>query len=224
MPHIVVSVLAEMMKENDVIAVDGGSPVHSVMQSFKFKAGQRMISSTGLELPGFALAGAIGASLSRDGGRVLCLCEDRGFHVSVPELQTMADYRLPIKIFVLKSKGNSNVRKIQRDYFGERYVGTDKEIIFGSPAVSQIAKAYHFAAFEITRADDVLDGIQETLACEGPAICEIEVEDDQDLMPRIGFTVKDDGKWIAKPLEDMYPYLDRETLRQNMLIALLDED
>ncbi|MBI3494110.1 MAG: hypothetical protein HY047_20380 [Acidobacteria bacterium] len=224
MPHLVVSALAGVMAESDIIVVDGGSPIHSMMQSFRFKPGQRFISSTGLELPGFALSGAIGACLARGRGRVLCLCEDRGFQVRVPELQTMVDYKLPVKMFVLRSRGNSNVRKIQRDYFGERYVGTDKDIVLGSPALAGIARAYQCAAFEVTQPDELVERIHETLSCAGPAICEVQVEDDQDLMPRIGFTVKEDGKWIAKPLEDMYPYLDRETLKENMIVDLLEED
>jgi acetolactate synthase-1/2/3 large subunit len=224
MPHIFVSALAHEMRNNDVIVVDGGAPVHCMMQSFQFKPGQRLISSTGLELHGFAVAGAIGASISRGRGQVLCLCEDRGFQVSVPELQTIADYMLPVKVFVLKSKVNSNIRKIQRDYFGERYVGTDKEILLGSPALCEIAKAYNFAIFEISRSDEISRRIRETLDFRGPAICEIHVEDDQEMLPRIGFTVKEDGKWIASPLEDMYPYLDRQTLKDNMVIDLLPED
>ena len=224
MPHIFVSALAHKMRDNDVIVVDGGAPVHCMMQSFRFKPGQRMISSTGLELHGFAVAGAIGVSISKGRGQVLCLCEDRGFQVSVPELQTIADYQLPVKIFVLKGKVNSNIRKIQRDYFGERYVGTDKEMLLGSPALCEIAKAYNFAIFEISRSEEIGRRIRETLDYKGPAICEVHVEDDQDILPRIGFTVKEDGKWIARPLEDMYPYLDRQTLKENMVIDLLPED
>jgi len=224
MPHIFVAALAEKMQDNDVIVVDGGSPVSCMMQSFRFKRGQRMISSTGLELHGFAVAGAIGVSIAMGRGQVLCLCEDRGFQVSVPELQTIADYQLPVKIFVLKSKVNSNIRKIQRDYFGERYVGTDREMLLGSPALCEIAKAYNFAIFEISRSEEIGRRIRETLDYKGPAICEVHVEDDQDILPRIGFTVKEDGKWIARPLEDMYPYLDRQTLKENMIIDLLPED
>jgi len=36
----------------------------------------------------------------------------------------------------------------------------------------------------------------------GPAVCEIQVEDDQDKIPRPGFTIRDDQKWITKSLED----------------------
>ncbi|HIO70059.1 MAG TPA: thiamine pyrophosphate-binding protein, partial [Nitrospirales bacterium] len=224
MCHNVVSALADVMQENAVIVVDGGSPVHSMMQSFMFKSKQRLISSTGLELPGFALAGAIGVSISRGRSPVLCLCEDRGFHVSVPELQTIMDYKLPIKMFIFKTDGNSNIRKLQRDYFGERYVGTDREMLWGSPAIANIANAYGVYAFKINHLEHLSAHLGRVIDYPGPVICEVQVEDDQDIRPRVGFTIKDEGRWVPKPLEDMHPYLNRDTLKENMLIGLVDED
>ena len=58
----------------------------------------------------------------------------------------------------------------------------------------------------------------------GPAVCEIHVEDDQDKIPRPGFTIGDDQHWVAKPLEDMSPFLDRKILEENMVIGLVQED
>ncbi|MBI4064648.1 MAG: hypothetical protein HY401_10170 [Elusimicrobia bacterium] len=224
MPHLFVYALSGHLKDNDVIVVDGGSPIHNMMQSFRFKPGQRMISSTGLELPGFGLAGAIGTAVANGGRPVFCLCEDRGFQVGAADLQTMVDYKLPIKVFVFRSKGNLHIRKIQRDYFGERYVGTDKEILFGSPAISDVAKTYGLLTAEIKSFSAMDAGIRSVISSSGPAICEIQVDDDQDLLPRIGFSVKEDGRWIAKPLEDMYPYLDRKVLQENMIVDLYRED
>jgi acetolactate synthase-1/2/3 large subunit len=59
---------------------------------------------------------------------------------------------------------------------------------------------------------------------EGAAVCEIQVEDDQEKIPRPGFTIRDDQTWVAKPLEDMSPFLDRKTLQENMVIELVQED
>ena len=103
-------------------------------------------------------------------------------------------------------------------------MATDREMLLSSPALSEIAKVYGFGIFKIKSPEETETILRGALQCEGPAICEVHVEDDQDMLPRIGFTVKEDGKWIAKPLEDMYPYLDRKTIKDNMIIDLLDED
>lgn len=216
--------LSAELGENDVIVADGGPSLIYTLLAFRFKSGQRLISSTGLELPGFALAGAIGASIGRERKPVVCLCEDRGFQISIQDLQTILDYRLPVKVLIFKSKGHSIIRNIQRDYFGGRFVGTDNEIRLGSAPLIQIARTLGFPTFEANRSDRLGATLREWLDVAGPAICEIQVEDDQDKIPRPGFTIRDDHKWVAKPLEDMYPLLDRKVLQEMMLIDLIQED
>ena len=223
-PLRLLRVLSSKLSENDVIVADGGATLIYTLLAFCFKSGQRLISSTGLELPGFSLAGAIGASVERGSKPVICLCEDRGFQISIQDLQTIVDYRLPIKVLIFKSKGHSIIRNIQRDFFGGRFVGTDHEIRLGSAPLIQIAKTFGFPTFEATHTSQLPSTLREWLKMAGPAVCEIEVEDDQDKIPRPGFIIRDDQKWVAKPLEDMYPFLDRKTLQENMIIDLVQED
>jgi len=219
-PYLFIDAFSAQLEENDVIVVDGGPVMNYVMQTFKFKKGQRMVSSIGVELPGFALPGSIGASIGNGRNQVVCLTEDRGFQVNIQELQTIIDNRLPIKVFVLKSEGHSNIRKIQREYFGGRYIGTDNETIFGSPDLVKVGKIYGFGTFEIKKRQNLKRQIRKVLKSDDPAICVIQVDKDQELIPRIVLNVTTEGKWEARPLEDMYPFLDRETLRENMIAEL----
>lgn len=216
--------LSQELGEADILIADGGPPLIYTLLAFQFKIGQRLVSSTGLELPGFALSGAIGATLACDGRRVVCLCEDRGVQIRMEELQTIRDYRLPIKILVLKSRGHSIIRTIQKDYFGGRFVGTDREIRLEAAPLGAIARAFGLPSFEVAQAGQMETVLREWLSTSGPALCEVALEDDQDSLPRPGFTIRDGQKWIAKPLEDMYPLLDREVLRKAMMVDLVEED
>ena len=216
--------LSDALTENDVVVADGGAALIYVLLAFRFKWGQRLISSTGLELHGFALAGAVGACIANDLKQVVCLCEDRGFQISIQDLQTIVEYQLPIKVLILKSKGHSLIRNIQRDYFGGRFVGTDHEVRSGSAPLLQIVKSFGIPTFQAAQANKLSSTLREWLKTDGPAICEIEVEDDQDRIPRPGFTIQDDQRWIAKPLEDMHPLLDRKVLRDNMIIEAIHEE
>ena len=220
-PYLFVSAISDSLGKNETIVADGGAALNYAMQTFKFKENQRMIVSSGIELPGFAVAGSIGASVGNNRGEIICLCEDRGFQLNIPELQTIIDNKLPIKIFILKGKGHSDIRKIQKEYFGGRFVGTD-EILFGSPDLAKIGKVYKFSTFAIKKPSDLKTQIKKILKYKGPVICEIQTDKEQEMIPRIVFTVKPDGKWEAKPLEDMYPFLDRKLLKENMLIPLLE--
>ena len=223
-PYLFIHQFSEYLQENDIIVYDGGSIMNYVMQTFRIKKGQRLISSTGLELPGFAIPGAIGVSQWSQDKPIYCLCEGQGAQLSLTELQTIATYQLPIKIMNFHSKGNATIRKIQKDFFGSRYVGTDNEILFGHSAIEEITRVYGIPVVEIKNPDKIAENLQDFISQKGPVMCEIHVDSDQELIPRMGFTIKDDGKWLAKPLEDMYPFLEREVLQNAMCIDLWEED
>lgn len=219
-PLPLLGILSDVLGEKDVVVADGGGALIYTLLAFRFKSGQRLISSTGLELPGFALAGAIGASIAGECKPVICICEDRGFQISIQDLQTILDYQLPIKVLILKSKGHAIIRNIQRDYFGGRFVGTSFEFRQGSAPLIQISKVFGFQTFEVFDAGHITSTLQDWLREAGPAVCEIHIEDDMQKIPRTNFIIREDQEWIANPLEDMSPLLDRETLVDNMIIDL----
>ena len=223
-PYLFIHQFSEYLQEDEIIVYDGGSIMNYVMQTFKLKMGQRLVCSTGLELPGFAVPGAIGVSQWAKDKPIYCLCEGEGILNSISNLQAIATNQLPIKILIFRSQGNATVRKIQRDFFGSRYVGTDDEILFSCPEIKEIARVYDIPFLEIKTPDKIVDGLKDFLCQKGPVICEIHVDSDQELIPRMGFTIKEDGKWLAKPLEDMYPLLDRNVLKNAMCIDLWEED
>ena len=223
-PYLFIHQFSEYLQEDEIIVYDGGSIMNYVMQTFQLKMGQRLVCSTGLELPGFAVPGAIGVSQWAKDKPIYCLCEGEGILNSISNLQAIATNQLPIKILIFRSQGNATVRKIQRDFFGSRYVGTDDEILFSCPEIKEIARVYDIPFLEIKTPDKIVDGLKDFLCQKGPVICEIHVDSDQELIPRMGFTIKEDGKWLAKPLEDMYPLLDRNVLKNAMCIDLWEED
>lgn len=223
-PYLFIQQFSEYLKGKEIIVYDGGSIMNYMMQAFQLKSGQRLICSTGLELQGFAVSGAIGVSQWSKDKPVYCLCEGQGIQLSIPELQTISSCQLPIKILNFRSQGNATIRKIQKDFFGSRYVGTENEILFGHPDTEEIGQIYGIPVIEIKSPNNIKDGLNNFLTQKGPLICEIHVDSDQELIPRMGFTIKSDGKWLAKPLEDMYPFLDRETLKNSMCIDAWEED
>ena len=61
------------------------------------------------------------------------------------------------------------------------------------------------------------------LAAPGPSICEVLADPDQPIAPRVSSAVRPDGTMISKPLEDLWPFLEREEFLANMLIPALPE-
>jgi acetolactate synthase-1/2/3 large subunit len=65
--------------------------------------------------------------------------------------------------------------------------------------------------------------IRDVLESPGPVVCEVLVEPDQPIGPRVTSRIGVNGKMVSSPLEDLYPFLDREELRANMLVPLIQE-
>jgi acetolactate synthase-1/2/3 large subunit len=60
--------------------------------------------------------------------------------------------------------------------------------------------------------------VQRVLSENGPVVCEVIVAPDEERMPRVQSLVRPDGSVVSKPLEDMWPYLDRDEFRANMIV------
>lgn len=224
-PYLFISELSRQAPDNAIIVADGGAVTNFMMQTFEFKSNQKMILSTGLELPGFALAGSIGASLAAKRAPVICLCEDLGFQSALSELQTVLNEHTPIKFFVFTSQGSLAIRNIQKDFFGSRFVGTDIETTYRKIApLKQVARDSGYKDFEIKTHEEMGQKIQNILETREASFCEVHIDPHQELIPRPGFVIKEDGKWIAKPIEDMYPFMDAKQLKANMIIDLAAED
>ncbi len=222
-PLDLLSVLSSKLEEDEIVVSDGGASLIYTLLAFNFKSNQRLLSSTGLELSGFSLAGAIGSCVASNYKKIICICEDRGLQSGMNEIQTIIDYKLPIKILVLKSRGHSIIRNIQRDYFGARFVATDTEILKENSLISKFAKLSEIGSFFVDTTKNLSSTLDLWLKGDTPCICEVKIEDDQDRLPRPSFVIKDDKKWISRPLEEMSPIIDREKLRKLMLIDLMNE-
>lgn len=216
--------LSKELTENAVITIDSGTPIIFAMQQFIFKTGQRLISASGLENSNFALPAVMGVYVDSVGKEIICICDDKGFKRNIPELETIINYKIPAKIFILNSKGRSYVRTIQESYFGRRYVASDSENKLVTPTFTEIAKAYHIPSFNVSNNRQLESTIKTVLKTRGPIICEINLSKNQQIKPKITFTVKENGKWVAKPLEDMYPFLDRREFNENMIIEQYRDD
>lgn len=224
-PYFFVETLSEILGDDDIVVVDGGHSLDYVMQTFKVKSNQRIISSPGLEHEGFALPGAIGAYVAARGQRrIVCLCEKKGLQSNLSELETIVNHRMPVKIFVLNGKGNFTVQRIQAAYFGGRYVGSSTDGVLGTLNIAKLGEAYGLEPLTIAGRADAGERISAVLEAQGPVLCEVRLPDDHEIIPRVTLTVTQDGKWSARPIEDMYPLLSREELRAEMIVAPLDEE
>ncbi|MBU4313090.1 MAG: thiamine pyrophosphate-binding protein [Candidatus Omnitrophica bacterium] len=212
-----IEVLSEKLGGDAVIVTDMGTSFTCTMQAFRIKKGQRLFTSSGHAPMGFGLPGSIGACFANNRRKTICISGDGGLQMNIQELQTLVHYNLPIILFVLNNGGYLTIKLMQQNHFG-RYVGSDKNSGLSCPDIIKVAKAYGIRTEKIANHAELHAKIDSVLAEPGPFICEIIMSETQPLIPRVSSVKKPDGTIISKPLEDLYPFLDREEFLKNMIV------
>jgi acetolactate synthase-1/2/3 large subunit len=212
-----VDVLSDKLEKNAVVVTDMGSSLTCTMQAFKIKTSQRLFSSSGHGSMGFGLPGAIGACFANKRKKTICISGDGGLQMNIQELQTLVHYDLPIILFVLNNGGYLTIKLVQQNHFG-RYTGSSPNSGLSCPDIVKISNAYGIKTERIRNHDELHSRIDQILAEPGPFVCEIIMPEDQPLIPRVSSLKKPDGTIISKPLEDLYPFLDRKEFLENMIV------
>ncbi|MBL8406583.1 MAG: thiamine pyrophosphate-binding protein, partial [Candidatus Accumulibacter sp.] len=130
-------------------------------------------------------------------------------------LQTIAQHRLPIKIFVLDNHGYLSIRSSQMNFF-RRVAGADPDSGVSLPDFVAIATAFAIPASRLDSAD-FAERLPTLLDAPGPHLCQIVLDETQQFEPRMSSRQLDDGSIVSAPLEDMYPFLEPAELARNML-------
>jgi acetolactate synthase-1/2/3 large subunit len=223
-PYCFMHNLSELLTENAIVVTANATACITSFQTWAIKKGQRLYSNSGSASMGYDLPAAIGACIGAGGQPVVCLAGDGSIQLNIQELATIRHYQLPIKIFWLNNDGYHSIRLTQNNFFGKPYVGTDTSSGLFFPAAAKIAAAYEIAYFHCDNHADMNTAIAQTLAQTGPAICEVMLTLEQVFAPKSSSKRLADGRMVSRPLEDLAPFLDREELKNNMLIELLAEE
>ena len=223
--YVLIDVLSEEMSENDLL-IPGSSGACSevTMQAFKVKYGQRIFNSEGLGPMGCGIPASIGGCIASGGKRTVCIDGDGGFFLNVQELETVRRLNLPIKFFVLNNQGYASIRTTQKNYFEGRFVASDPASGLTLPNTIKIADGFGIPSIHIKNQKDIREKVREALDMEGPVICQVILSYEHVTAPKLSSYQKKDGSMASRPLEDLWPFLDREEYRDNMIIPILEDD
>jgi acetolactate synthase-1/2/3 large subunit len=208
--------LSKQASKNDIFVSDA-STAFSVSQGLKLKENQRYIASAGLSTMGYTLPASIGISVAT-GNRVIAISGDGSFQLNIQELQTVVEYNLPIKLFVINNDGYHSIRVTQEKYFNKRFLGESPQSGLSFPDILKVADAYGIKSVRVSQHEKLADVIGEVLDYDGPMICDVMVPRDLMVLPSVSSKVNEDGSMSSRPLEDMYPFLDRDEFRKNLYV------
>ena len=215
-PYHFIGTLFENLGNDDIVVTGNATACIVSFQAGKIKVGQRLFSNSGSASMGYDLPAAIGAAVAGCDRRVVCLAGDGSLHLNIQELQTVSHYQLPIKIFVLNNNGYLSIRTSQKAFFGE-VVGESPESGVTFPDYIQLAQVYGIQTKRLAM-EHFEDDLRDVLSLKGPVLCEVMLDPTQGFEPRQSSRSLPDGRIVSAPLEDMFPFLEREELSSNMLI------
>jgi acetolactate synthase-1/2/3 large subunit len=205
---------------DEIIVTDMGTALTCTHQVIEVQGQQRVVTSTGLGEMGFGLPGAIGASLAANHQRVILISGDGSMMMNLQEMQTIVHHNLPVKLFVYINDGYLTIKHTQNNLFGKKFSGSGAASGVSCPDYSKIGAAFGFKTYRISSLHEAANVIPEVLNAEGPVLCEVFIHAMQLLVPKTSFNINPDGTLVSPPLEDLYPFLKREVLAEEMVIPL----
>jgi acetolactate synthase-1/2/3 large subunit len=219
-PYHFIEQLFARLDGRDIVACGNATATIVPFQVGDIKPGMRMLANSGSASMGYDLPAAIGACFGAAAvrgvpQRVVCLAGDGSIMMNLQELQTIAHHGLPVKIFVLNNSGYLSIKTSQTNFFG-RLAGSGPGNGVSFPDFVAVATAFGIPARRITGADfpQLLDGILDE---PGPRLCDVILDETQGFEPRMSSRKLADGSIVSPPLEDMFPFLDRDELASNMI-------
>ena len=222
--YALVDLLSDKLSNKDVIVPGSSGACSDVfMQAFRVKKGQKILNTPGFGAMGFGLPASIGACIASGLKRTICINGDGGFQLNIQELATVSRLKLPIKYFILNNQGYGSIKTTQRNYFKGFYVASGPESGVVLPQIAEVAKAYGIASVIIKNYKDLKKKIDFILNTSGPMICDVFIDPEEQVMPKLTSQIKPDGTIVSKPMEDLWPFLDRKEFIANMLILPIKE-
>lgn len=180
--------MGEVMKEinrcshgNAAIVSDVGQHQMIACRYADFNVTKSNITSGGLGTMGFALPAAIGAKMAAPERDVVAVIGDGGYQMTIQELGTVFQQKIPLKIVVLNNEFLGMVRQWQQLFFDKRYASTEMT----NPDFIAIAKAYFIDAKKVTERGELADAVEEMMTTDGPYFLEVCVEKEDNVFPMI---------------------------------------
>ncbi|HLF32700.1 MAG TPA: thiamine pyrophosphate-dependent enzyme, partial [Cyclobacteriaceae bacterium] len=177
----VVKVLSDKTNGEAVIVTDVGQHQMIASRYYEFKVPNYNITSGGLGTMGFALPAAMGAQLGLPNHPVVAIIGDGGFQMTIQELGTISQSKIPVKIIVLNNHFLGMVRQWQQLFFDKRYSFTEMK----NPDFVKICEGYGISSRKLVKKDKLSQDLDWLLKTTGPVFLEVEVEKEDNVFPMV---------------------------------------
>jgi acetolactate synthase-1/2/3 large subunit len=218
-PYHLLKIFFDKAPENKVILCSSGSIITNVWHMVNVKKGDKFIISSQGDM-GFELPASIGSQIAEPSKMVVPIFGEGSFQMNIQELQTIVQYKLPIKILLFNNGAYGAIEITQKNFFKAKF-GVDYSSGLSFPDSEKIANAYGIKYLSVSKNENIEDLIQDFLSySQGPIILEIFCCI-QGRVPRLNAIKNEDGTFTNRPFEDMDPFLEREEFKNEMIVKIV---
>jgi acetolactate synthase-1/2/3 large subunit len=151
-------------------------------QYFRFDQPKRWMTSGGLGTMGYGLPAAMGVQVAHPDALCIDIAGEASILMNIQEMSTLAQYRLPVKVFILNNQYMGMVRQWQELLHGSRY---SESYTAALPDFVKLADSFHGVGLRATSVDQLDDVIREMIASDRPVIADICVDQKENCFPMI---------------------------------------
>ncbi len=177
----VVRLSTNLTDNKAVIVTDVGQNQMAAARYARFNQTRSWVTSGGLGTMGFGLPAAIGAKFGAPEKEVILFAGDGGIQMTIQELGTISQEKLPVKIVVLNNDFLGMVRQWQELFFEKRYSFTE----ITSPDFVKLASAYGIPGATVSDRKDLGLAMKSMIDCKGPYLLEVKIEQEDNIFPMI---------------------------------------
>ena len=182
-PQHAIKRLCELTAKKDVyVTTEVGQHQMWAAQYFGFEQPNRWMTSGGLGTMGYGLPAALGVQVAHPDALVIDIAGEASFMMNMQELSTLAQYSLPVKMFIINNEWMGMVRQWQELIHGGRY---SESYSASLPNFTKLADTFGMTGLIAEKLGDLDDVIHEMLAVSGPVIADIRVAKEENCFPMI---------------------------------------
>ena len=182
-PQYAIQRLYELTKGRDVyITTEVGQHQMWAAQFFHFEDPNRWMTSGGLGTMGYGLPSAVGVQLAHPDALVIDIAGEASVQMTMQEMSTAVQYRLPIKIFIINNQYMGMVRQWQELLHGGRYAESYSHSL---PDFVKLAEAYQAVGIRCEKPGELDAAIKEMINVKKPVIFDCVVDPNENCFPMI---------------------------------------
>ncbi|MCF8346754.1 MAG: thiamine pyrophosphate-binding protein, partial [Bacteroidales bacterium] len=177
----VVHMLSEITNGEAIVVSDVGQHQMATARYYNYRKQNSWITSGGLGTMGFGIPAGMGVALAEPERPVFVIVGDGGFQMTLQELGTIAQYKLPVKIILMNNNFLGMVRQWQELFFKSRYANT--ELV--NPDFLKIADGFGVPGKQLSDRNRLKEELQQLMVLDGPFVLEVSVEKEGNIFPMI---------------------------------------